>query len=653
MTSDVRGHVVVLATHIAEGRLDAFETAFSGLSDELRAQPRIQFQMCRYLHARGHHDECLSVALLLIADDPCFSAARGMAIRACAETGAFADAFALILEAPADGLNCDWAFRRLFILFSRSTDSTPEPLAAMRRIAETKGAKERLWLARLHRWAGDLKQADALIEAELAERPEDLDARIELADIRLAALDWHRGARLFEELLDEEDVPPDLKDRMGKARDCVTHLDRWYRSGPPVAADYRLPDSLFERVALSPRVKAVDLSLDRVALVGATMAAGGAENILGQAFGALRAGSRFQPELWLYSANPEKGHDFFLDQLAIRQDEERGVFIVPNEEPDAPPHCWLPFSPGRHVQGLRRMIARRRPAILHGWQDGVNLEVAMAGLLAGVPKILLHAHNMRADSVHRTKFMPSFRRAYRALLRRPETHLICVSEASLADYLDWLDIDREARFHVVHNGLRWPDPMSFADREARRRAVRSEYGFKRGDRVIGGIFRFFAIKRPMLWIEVAARLARRDPRARFLLFGNGPEWEETKCHAGRLGVADKIRFAGVVADAGALSIAFDALLLTSESEGLPTVILEAQGNGVPVVAGDVGGVGECIWPGHAVLVPSSDPAAFAAALSDVLDRPRDPARTEACIAGIRQTFSIAAMTAKLEAIYRQ
>ena len=299
------------------------------------------------------------------------------------------------------------------------------------------------------------------------------------------------------------------------------------------------------------------------------------------------------------------------------------------------------------------MIARRRPAVLHGWQDGANLEIAMAGLMAGVPKILLHTHNMRADRVHRTKFARSYRRAYRALLRRPEIHLICVSEAALADYLDWLDIDCEERFHVVHNGLRWPKPMNFAEREARRQAIRADFGFESDDRIVGGIFRFYAIKRPQLWIEVAAQLARRDPRVRFLLFGDGPECEKAKFHADRLGVADKIRFAGIVAHAGALSIAFDALLLTSESEGLPTVILEAQGNGVPVVASDVGGVRECIWPGHAALVPSSDPAAFVATLSEMLDRPRDPARTEMCITGIRETFSIAAMTARLEAIYRQ
>ena len=41
----------------------------------------------------------------------------------------------------------------------------------------------------------------------------------------------------------------------------------------------------------------------------------------------------------------------------------------------------------------------------------------------------------------------------------------------------------------------------------------------------------------------------------------------------------------------------DVVLLTSRHEGLPNVLLEAQSLGIPVVAPDVGGVGETIWRG--------------------------------------------------------
>ncbi len=43
--------------------------------------------------------------------------------------------------------------------------------------------------------------------------------------------------------------------------------------------------------------------------------------------------------------------------------------------------------------------------------------------------------------------------------------------------------------------------------------------------------------------------------------------------------------------------AMDAVMLTSRHEGLPNVLLEAQSLGVPVVAPDVGGIGETVVPG--------------------------------------------------------
>ena len=58
--------------------------------------------------------------------------------------------------------------------------------------------------------------------------------------------------------------------------------------------------------------------------------------------------------------------------------------------------------------------------------------------------------------------------------------------------------------------------------------------------------------------------------------------------------------------------AFDLLLITSDQEGLPMVLLEAMALRVPVISRAVGGIPEAIQDGHSgILVPTGDPRALA------------------------------------------
>src|SRR5436853_484770 len=65
--------------------------------------------------------------------------------------------------------------------------------------------------------------------------------------------------------------------------------------------------------------------------------------------------------------------------------------------------------------------------------------------------------------------------------------------------------------------------------------------------------------------------------------------------------------------------ALDVFVLTSRSEGLPLVVLEAWAAGVPVVASAVGGLPKVIDPGRTgLLFPSGNEAALAEALVGLL-----------------------------------
>jgi teichuronic acid biosynthesis glycosyltransferase TuaC len=84
--------------------------------------------------------------------------------------------------------------------------------------------------------------------------------------------------------------------------------------------------------------------------------------------------------------------------------------------------------------------------------------------------------------------------------------------------------------------------------------------------------------------------------AQLLIAGHGPHEGEFKALAEWLGVADRVRFLGVLPQTELrwLYSAADALVLASVREGWPNVLLEAMACGSPVLATEVGGIAEIV-----------------------------------------------------------
>jgi len=109
------------------------------------------------------------------------------------------------------------------------------------------------------------------------------------------------------------------------------------------------------------------------------------------------------------------------------------------------------------------------------------------------------------------------------------------------------------------------------------------------------------------------------PDAELWLVGEGPRQAALKELAARLSISPRLRFIPPTADLLPLLQSATLLVLSSRTEALPNVILEAMAAGLPVVATRVGGVPELVEPGvTGWLVPPGDAPALAAALGQVL-----------------------------------
>ncbi|HSH46172.1 MAG TPA: glycosyltransferase, partial [Longimicrobiales bacterium] len=169
------------------------------------------------------------------------------------------------------------------------------------------------------------------------------------------------------------------------------------------------------------------------------------------------------------------------------------------------------------------------------------------------------------------------------------------------------------RLHTVPNA--WTDGIEFLDREEARRMLQ----IPADEFHVGFIGRIGHEKGPDVLLEALSHLER--PAATTFI-GEGRLRDALAGRAEALGLDQTVRWAGLVQDAARLIRAFDAVVLSSRTEGTPVVLLEAMAAGVPVIAAAVGGIPHIVGPDEASLVPAEDPPALAAAIRDTRDDPR-------------------------------
>jgi polysaccharide biosynthesis protein PelF len=203
-----------------------------------------------------------------------------------------------------------------------------------------------------------------------------------------------------------------------------------------------------------------------------------------------------------------------------------------------------------------------------------------------------------------------------------------------------------AKIHVLYNGLRPPGPPTPPP----------------GNRVVVSVGRIDPLKDVHSMLRVADETLRRVPDAQFLHYGPVTEGEDAygrSCHAlhAQLGLGDRFRFMGRTTDPNGVVRDADVVLMTSISEGLPMSILEAMGQGRPVVATGVGGVPDVVR-GCGVVTPPGDVHGLAHAVASLLSAPalarrlgeRGHARLgrifneSACVDGYREVLAAAAAT---------
>jgi len=180
----------------------------------------------------------------------------------------------------------------------------------------------------------------------------------------------------------------------------------------------------------------------------------------------------------------------------------------------------------------------------------------------------------------------------------------------------------ERRLMVISNGI---ELGRFHPAPAARDRVRSELAIPGDAWVFGTVGRIATEKNHALLVRALAPLL--GPGARLVIAGDGPLRAELTELVKTLGVGSFIHLLGARRDVPDVLNALDAFVMSSDTEGLPLVVLEAMATGLPVLSTAVGGIPTVLDQGQTgFLVPAGDEAALRERARQLRD---DPAASRA------------------------
>ena len=291
---------------------------------------------------------------------------------------------------------------------------------------------------------------------------------------------------------------------------------------------------------------------------------------------------------------------------------------------------------------LRRLLRRERVDLLHTHVHfSLNVLGRVAGRAAGA-RVVAHMH---IENVFRAGPGRRAQVALDAATARLCAAVVAVSESTRAALV--AQGYPAGRVVVVHNGIDVGETAAAPRRPAEIPA---------GAPMLLLVGRLAPVKGQRELVEALARLTAAD--AHVVLVGKdieqgGAYERDLQARAAKLGVRDRVVFAGYRDDVPGLMAGADVLVLPSHAEGLPLVVLEAMAAARPVVASAVGGTPELVVDGETgILVPPGDVGALATALDALLaDPPRARRLGEAGRRRVERAFTLEAMSGRVLAVY--
>jgi glycosyltransferase involved in cell wall biosynthesis len=234
----------------------------------------------------------------------------------------------------------------------------------------------------------------------------------------------------------------------------------------------------------------------------------------------------------------------------------------------------------QYIKDLNHVLSNGFDVVhIHGNSATMAIEARIAKK-HGVKKVIAHCHNSTCS--HPKLFGPKSILG-KIMYKYTDKKIACSSLAG-----EWL-FGKD--FTVLNNAI---DLKKFSYNIETRNELRNEFNIANDDIVIGHVGLFSEQKNHSFLIDVFNAFYNLNKRAKLLLLSDGPRFEDIKEKVNLLGLSENVIFAGRRSDVNRIYNAMDIFVFPSKWEGLGIVNIEAQANGLPILAStDVPEIAKC------------------------------------------------------------
>ncbi|MCH2199956.1 MAG: glycosyltransferase [Flavobacteriales bacterium] len=350
------------------------------------------------------------------------------------------------------------------------------------------------------------------------------------------------------------------------------------------------------------------------------------------------------------------GHEEEGEESSLYIPESLGLKpqIVPNLRRSVDP-----TNDRRALKDIRNIIREFQPDIVHTHASKAG---ALGRIAAFKEKVPVVVHTFHGHVFH-SYFHPAKTAVFKQLerrLARKSSAIIAISDMQKHELCNLHKVAPPDKTHVVHLGF---DLDRFQqDQDFRRQSFRQQWRIKDDELIVAIIGRFAPVKNHELFFEAFAHmLESSEIKARAVVIGDGELNAQLTdfCAQRTLNSGESldqyIIFTSWIKDISAVLPGVDLVALSSNNEGTPVSLIEAQAANVPVVATRVGGVENVIREGETgLIVAPGDVSAFSQSMQEILSNKELRKRfAQAGYAHAKANFSRERLANEVATLYRQ
>jgi glycosyltransferase involved in cell wall biosynthesis len=236
--------------------------------------------------------------------------------------------------------------------------------------------------------------------------------------------------------------------------------------------------------------------------------------------------------------------------------------------------------------------------------DIVHTHAAKAGALGrkaakkcGVP-VIVHTFHGHVFHSYFGSIKSFLYKAVERHLAKKSTAIIAISPAQKVELCSIYKIAPVEKTHVIPLGF---DLTKFRQQlPEKRKEIRAKFGLREDDIAVAIIGRLAPIKNHTLFVDAIGKLSDQGITPRVFIVGNGSEYNSILNKVSLLNDQKKtyIELTDWITDIASFNAGMDIICLSSNNEGTPVSLIEAQACNVPVVTTDVGGVKDIVLDGE-------------------------------------------------------